>query len=50
MKKETITDVFLMMLTDPHFAEFVEKNKNKTTEEIAMEYDIKIDLVKNDYV
>ena len=45
-EQEKINDIFNAMLNNPHFAEFVKSNENKTTEEIAIEYDIKIDLVK----
>lgn len=35
-----------MINTNPQFKEFVENNKNKTIEDIALEYDIDLNLLK----
>ena len=34
-----------MMNTNPQFRDFVEKNKNKSIEEIAMEYDLDMSIL-----
>lgn len=36
-----------MMASNPQFKEFVEKNKGKSPEQIAKEYGIDFNLVKN---
>lgn len=35
-----------MINTNPNFRQFVDKNKDKTIEDIAMEYDLDLDLIK----
>lgn len=47
---EKINELFKKMLCNNDFQKFVKDNENKTIEEIAIEYDIDIDLVKKSYV
>lgn len=42
----SIHDLYLSMLNNPCFSDFVKNNENKTIEEIAIEYDVKIELIK----
>lgn len=46
MQKETINNLYHSMLENAEFKKFVKENENKTIEEIAMEYDIKLELIK----
>lgn len=40
-------DVYnFMMQTNPQFKKFVEDNKDKTIEDIALAYDIDLDIIK----
>lgn len=40
-------DIFNFLVnTNPQFKQFVEKNKDKTIEDIAMDYDIDLELLK----
>lgn len=44
--QEKIKNIYISMLSNPHFSQFVKENENKTIEEIAMEYDIRLELIK----
>lgn len=44
----SINDMYYSMLNNPYFKNFVKNNKNKSIEEIAIEYDIKIELIKGE--
>lgn len=50
MGRETINDIYQRMLFNPEFSKFVKENENKSIEEIAIDYDIKIDLVRECHV
>lgn len=42
MENTQIKELYSLFLLNPQFSNFVEENKNKSIEDIAMEYDIKI--------
>ena len=47
MSNKQIHDIYSVMLFNPTFKKFVDENKSKTIEEIAMDYDINILKEKN---
>lgn len=47
MVENRIKDIYRTMLeNNSHFASFVQMNKDKSLEEIMMEYDINLDLAR----
>lgn len=42
LTENTLEDVYKSMLNNPQFIQFIKENEHKTTEEIMMDYDIKL--------
>lgn len=42
LAENTLEDVYKSMLNNPQFIQFIKENEHKTTEEIMMDYDIKL--------